>query len=507
MQTSESTGGGLARRSCTHCGGVVLGGPVQGVAFCCAGCEAVYAILSREGLEGYYQLRPEDGLPARPDPERDHKWLEPLGARIRQANGLVRLNVDVQGVHCAACVWLIDELFGRQAGGASCVVNPARGRIELTVGPDFDLEAWSRSVESVGYVLGPPGEHSSGVDDLTLRMGICLALAGNAMMLSLAIYFGLTEGALHSLSRQLIFALSGATVLVGGSFFIRSAWRSLRQGLLHLDTPIALGIVLAFAGSAWSFFRGDARGEFFDTLAVFIALMLLGRWLQERIVAKNRSRLLSSTGAEGVFTRRLNEGHAELIRCDALEAGDTLLLARGDLIPVDATLAADASLRLDWINGESDPRGYRQGDLAPAGAFLASASAVQARAATAFDASPLSDLLSGPATEARHGPFWNQLGRYYVLGVVGLAAGAFLLWSSDLQEALRVTTSVLVVTCPCAFGIAVPLAYELVHAKSARRGLFVRIATMMRCAAWCSTRRARSPWADRRSGIVPRWRR
>ncbi|MEZ4336334.1 MAG: HAD-IC family P-type ATPase [Sandaracinaceae bacterium] len=396
-----------------------------------------------------------------------------------QARGLTRLSVDVQGVHCAACVWVIGELFDRRDNARECLVNPARGRIQLTVGPGFDLEGWARDVEAIGYALGPAADRASTGDGLTLRMGVSLALSANVMMLSLAIYFGLADGAFHTLARQLIFALSATTVVVGGSWFVRAAWQSLRRGALHLDLPIALGILLAFGGSTWSFFRGDPRGEFFDTLAVFVSLMLVGRWLQDRAVASNRRRLLSSTGAEGLFTRRLSDGRAELVRCDSVRAGDTLLLARGDLVPVDATLEADAALRLDWINGESEPLGFRQGQRAPAGAFLVSESAVRAVADTAFVDSPLNDLLAAPAGEAGAGAFWDRIGRWYVVGVLALATGAFLLWASDPSEALRVTTAVLVVTCPCAFGIAVPLGYELVHTASARRGLFVRTATAL----------------------------
>ncbi len=462
---------------CAHCGADVPAG-TRG-AFCCAGCEAVHAFLEGAGLERYYELRPRDGMPARPDRERDHKWLEPLAVQIAEAEGLTRLSVDVQGVHCAACVWVIGELFDRREGARECVVNPARGRVRLTVGRGFDLEGWARDVESIGYALGPATDRPAPSDGLTLRMGVSLALAANAMMLSLALYFGLAEGAFHTLARQLVFALSATTVVVGGSWFVRAAWRSLRAGMLHLDLPIALGVILAFAGSTWSFFRGDARGEFFDTLAVFVALMLVGRWLQERAVSSHRRRLLSATGAEGIFTRRLRDGRAELVRCDTLRAGDTLLLARGDLVPVDATLEGDASLRLDWISGESEPLGFREGQRAPAGAFLVSDRAVRAVADTAFVESPLKDLLAAPAGEASAGAFWDRLGRGYVVGVLVLAAGAFLVWASDPSEALRVATAVLVVTCPCAFGIAVPLGYELVHTANARRGLFVRTATAL----------------------------
>lgn len=473
MAREQSAGGG----GCEHCGAAIAPG-ARGP-FCCAGCEAVHGFLRAQGLERYYELRPSDGVPARPDGERDHKWLEPLVERVATSQGLTRVGLDVQGVHCAACVWVIGALFDRREGARECVVNPARGQVSLIVAPGFDLEGWARDVEAIGYALGPPSARGAGDDGLTLRMGISLALAANTMMLALAIYFGLAEGALYAVARQLVFALSATTVLVGGSWFVRSAWQSLRRGALHLDLPIALGVVLAFAGSTWSFLRGDPRGEFFDTLAIFVALMLVGRWLQERAVARHRRRLLSSTGAEALYTRRLDAGRPALVRCDAVRAGDTLLLARGDLLPVDAVLEGDASLRLDWISGESEPHGFREGERAPAGAFLVSAAAVRARAETAFADSPLDALLAAPTGEAGAGAFWDRLGRYYVLGVLALATLGFALWASEPADALRVTTAVLVVTCPCAFGIAVPLAYELLHGASARRGLFVRSATAM----------------------------
>lgn len=460
---------------CLHCGAPVPPGLES--RFCCSGCEAVYAFLTREDLSRYYDLRPRDGLPARPDPSRDHKWLEALAATADTGDAkLRRLSLEVQGLHCAACVWLIQRLFSRRQDAHECLVNPTRGRIHLTYGARFDLAAWARDVEAVGYVLGPPGAENRADDNLTLRLGVSLGLASQTMMLSLALYFGLADGALYDLARQLIFAFSATTVFLGGSFFVRAAWASLKRGALHLDLPIALGIVLAFIGSTISYLRGDARGEFFDTLAVFVALMLVGRWLQERMVSTNRQRLLSSN-LESLFSRRVVARRTEVVRCDALQPGDTLLLGRGDLLPVNATLQEQASLSLDWINGESAPQPFRAGQQAPAGAFLLSDRAVCATAESDFASSPLRDLLALPSRPQQATSFWDGLGRYYVLGVLALAVGGFALWASDPATALRVTTAVLVVTCPCAFGIAVPLAYELLHVKSARLGLFVRSAT------------------------------
>jgi Cu2+-exporting ATPase len=472
---------------CTHCATPLSGGGVRG--FCCTGCERVHALLSEGGLDRYYDLRGRAaGLPVGDlDPEaRDRAWLEPMVEDLGAAEGLQRVALDVQGVHCAACVWLIQEVFDREEGAQACVVNPTRGRVELTVEPSFDLARWVSHVEGLGYLLGPALKgRSAAADDLTLRMGISVALALNVMLFTLASYLGLTEGPIRELFRQIAFGLAVATVLVGGTPFFQAAYRSLRQGLLHLDLPIALGIGLAFAGSLHAFLA-DSGAEYFDSVAIFIALMLVGRWVRERVVARNRSQLLATDGVEGLWTRRVEGPSVARTRCVDIDEGDTLLVSPGDLIPVDAELIDGAlTLRLDWINGEAAPRAYEAGAVAPAGAFHAGERAVRVRARTDFDDSALVELLASPRerTEgAKARSFWDRLARFYVLGVLGAGAAAFLLeiWrSGDVNVALGVTTAVLVVTCPCAFGIAAPLAYELAQAGLRRAGLFVRSRTLL----------------------------
>src|SRR5215470_11546381 len=119
--------------TCRHCGS-----PSAGDEFCCGGCRTVWGLLHREGLERYYDLRGAEGVPVTdlPGERADRKWLEPISAELAAGGpGLRRVTLDVQGIRCAACVWLIEELF-RRAGTGSVVVNPALGRLELTVGAD-----------------------------------------------------------------------------------------------------------------------------------------------------------------------------------------------------------------------------------------------------------------------------------------------------------------------------------------------------------------------------------
>jgi P-type Cu2+ transporter len=469
--------------TCLHCRLSLA--PGESSAFCCRGCEAVHALLADAGLSRYYDLGGGDGHPVA-TARSDHKWLEPIAERLATQQGLTRVVLDAQGIHCSACVWLLDELFRREPSGAAIMVNPAVGSVALTVGADFPLASYVASVESFGYRFGPPLKASADRaerSDLVWRMGVCIAIAMNTMIFGVAIYAGLAEGRVFRLFHALDFALSFVSVLVGGTVFFRSAWQALKRRVLHLDLPIALGIALVFASSTYTYLARGGSTSYFDTLNVFIALMLLGRFLQERVLAKNRAYLLASDGAEGLYTRRVEGAAVSLVRCTEIAEGDVLLVGHQDLVPVDAELLGDepSVFSLDWINGESASRRFRPGDVVPAGAFCQDARAATVRANGAFDGSTVVSLLRTSTRRdhdlARATPWWKRLTSLYVAAVLGVAAASFVGWmalTGDLARTLDVVAAVLIVTCPCAFGIATPLAYELAQAGLRRAGLFVR---------------------------------
>jgi len=483
---------GQDRRECLHCGLPVGASPWHGD-FCCAGCEAVHELLRDEDLGRFYELRGGRGapVPERQAARRDTKWLEAIEERVRGVSAPTRVLLDVQGLHCVGCVWLIEELFRRVPGHGRVVVNASLGRVDLVVEGGFDLRAFVASVERFGYLFGPPVKRAPGASrDLLWRMGICAAIAMNSMIFAIPLYAGLDRGAVFRLFTALNLALGALAVAVGGTVFFRSAWHALRQRVLHLDLPIALGIALAFAGSVHSYLAHRSQSAYFDTLDVFITLMLLGRWLQERAVERNRQWLLASDGAAGLLARRVREGRVEVVACSELRQGDELLVTPGDLVPLDARLAGrDASFSLDWIVGESRPRRYAAGDVVPAGAFACGSEARTLRAETGFAASSLGELLRAPdraPDAARTTPWFQRLAKVYVAGVLAVSAVGFAAWwaaTGDLSRALGVTTALLIVTCPCAFGIATPLAYEMVQAGLRRAGLYVRRASFLDRAA------------------------
>ncbi len=491
-----------ADSACVHCGTPLLFGALPSALaagpFCCTGCRVVHALLTSQKLGRSYELRGARGVPVadRQPERRDYKWLEPLELRIHEtAADFSRVDLDVQGLHCSACVWLIDTLFHRRAGAVRASVNPGVGRVSLVVSRDFDLHGFVREIEAFGYLFGPPLKREAAPSSgLVVRMGICIAFAMNSMIFGIAIYAGLGSGPLYELFQRLNLALSFGALLVGGSLFIRAAAQGLRRGVLHLDLPIALGIVLAFAGSVYSHVARRPGGIFVDTLNVFIALMLVGRYLQQRVLERNRLALLENDGAEGILTRRVRNGGVETVRCTELAAGDRLLVAPGDLVPVDAVLRAPAAFSLDWINGESRERVFARGARVPAGAFLAGRQAVELDACDDFAASPLLSWLRTPeareSERAAQTPWWSRLAKIYVGAVLFAGAAGFFGWlaaTRDFARSAEVATAVLIVTCPCAFGIAMPLAYDLAQSGLRRAGLFVRAAGFLDRAAQVRT--------------------
>ncbi len=471
---------------CLHCGNPLghFWQPSDGP-FCCRGCAGVYQLIHQENLDRYYDLKPDTTAPSADLRLDSFGWLDRLLAE-RDAypgagTGPLRLDLDIQGVHCAACVWLIEELFRRQDAGIQIRINPTLGKVELVWDQDRgDLKEFLAEIERFGYRLGPS---TRGVRKqsraLLLRMAIAISMAMNVMMFSLSFYFGLASGNLYLFFGWLSLGMATVSLLAGGGVFLKGAVAGLRRGVLHLDVPISLGMILAYAGSVYAFLTAGPDHSYFDSLTIFIALMLVGRWAQEHILERNRNSLLDTSGAENLTVKRkLPGGDLEAVAAPHVRKGDELWIAPGDLLPVEGMLMRRATaVSLDWITGESDQVAFQPGDRIPAGAFNASENGFSATALEDFASSRLQDLLSATtiSDEEFRPRWWHKVSSWYVAAVLAAAVGGFAMWlPHDPTQALKVTISVLVVTCPCALGLATPLAEELIHVALRRVGVFLR---------------------------------
>ncbi len=444
----------------------------------------MYALLHDAGLERYYAL---GGRGPAPDGASagTYTWLEPLLESAEASAGDVcQLEVDVQGVHCAACVWLLQQL-GKRAGSLRIDVNPALGKLRVWFARGaFDVLAYLRSIEQFGYRTGPSRKTQGAASrGLLVRLGVLSALTIQVMHFQASFYLGLGEDHADPTARLFFgvsLAMTAIAVAVGGEPFLRGAWQGLRRGVLALDLPIALGLVLAFGASLWQAARGHTERTYLDALTCFVTLMVAARWLSERVLERSRKLLLEDAGADALVVRRRQGDRLVAIGAPRVAEGDELLVAPGEIVPVDATSAEAGRIATAWITGEPDVREVEAGAVVPAGAMNAGQRALVVTARTGFEASPLPALLRAPATGGaapRHEALWDRVARVYVVAVLALAAAAFAgWWAVSPGRALDVTVAILVVTCPCALGLGGPLAREIALGRLRRRGLYVRLA-------------------------------
>ena len=477
-------------RACQHCG-TPFTPRSAGDLHCCRGCEYVAALIREQGLGRYYELKDSASaapVRSRPFENHDFSWLPPaveVAEEARTPLGVAELECAVEGISCIGCVWLMDRLFQRHPGAIRAAANPATGRLHLEwQAGNCDLAAFARELARFGYVTAPASRHTEtrGSRELAGRLGLCGAFALNAMGFSLPVYLGMpVDFEFAGLFRLIAFASATLAMLVGGGYFATRAWRALRQGTLHIDLPIALGLGAAYAGSLVGWISGQETLIYFDFVSTFVFLMLLGRQVQTAAVERNRLRLVrrsplpESVGSDG-----------RSLPLAAIAAGTRFDLEPGKALPVAAVLcSSDAEVSLEWIYGEADPVAMRSGARLPAGAILLSREPVRVTADEAW-ADSLISKLTGTADLDRGSPVFQRLLRVYLAVVLVLGALVFTVWTvpGDWRTGLQAMISVFVVSCPCALGVAVPLADEWAAARLARAGAFVRRASLwprLRC--------------------------
>lgn len=453
--------------------------------FCCSGCRFVHHLLHKRGLEDFYRfgdsIAPAGSYVFH---ERDYGWLIKAQAAAETEAGVTgraaELQLEVQGISCAGCVWLIEEVFLEHPGAVSCVVNSATGAVRLRWRPgEADLAAYARDIQRFGYLFGPGGGGvSSGLAPLTRKLGLCGFLAMNAMLFASPRFFGIDPGdALAALFDVISFGLATASIAIGGTFFFRRAWAALRLGQLHIDLPISLGLIFAYGGSVAAWLRDQHSLNYFDFVSIFTFLMLVGRWLQERALEANRQRLLRLKLSPG-RVRVLRDGEWVEVGAEEITSGQSFLVGRNQVVPLRARLArGGGTFALNWITGEPAPRVFSAGSIVPSGARYLDEADLECEALEDWSSSQLSALLRIDADRQWRNRGLERLIKIYLSIVLIVAAVGFAAWllaGGGWLMAFQVMISVLVVSCPCVLGVALPLLDDVAAASLQQHGVYLR---------------------------------
>lgn len=471
--------------TCTHCGTPFT--PRAAEAYCCHGCEYVAQVLSDNDLTRFYELKGEITVPPIGSKAFAEADVAPLIAHLEAieqstVDSSATTAFNLEGISCIGCVWLIEAIFQRQRGAIRIGIDPRTSTVEMQWQRGrFEIAELARELQKIGYRLSLYDEDSrahSQSGQLTNRLGLCGFFLMNTMLFTLPKYLGMGEDFFLARLFHLI-AASFATLslCIGGGYFIQRAWQAIRNRVLHIDLPIAAGLLAGYAGSLVGWITGYLPLVYFDFVATFVFLMLLGRWLQEYALEKNRTHLQRQKTGPGGVTLMGGSQDGQRIPASEVETGMVYSLAPGAINPVAADpLDAEGSLSLEWINGEADPVTWPETRTAPAGAINVGMHGLRFRARESWPESLLAQLLQRPEDNFQAKRLQTIL-KYYIASVLLTAfigSGLWVALSGDLLKSMQVLISVLIVSCPCALGVALPMCDEFANARLRRTGLFIK---------------------------------
>ncbi|HXP96823.1 MAG TPA: heavy metal translocating P-type ATPase metal-binding domain-containing protein [Telmatospirillum sp.] len=480
---------------CAHCGSEVGAASSGGADFCCRGCRAAFALIGGMGLDQYYRRRSFDPAqrPLRPDDDAGPIDYIPH-AKVGE-DGLSTLHLMVEGMHCAACVWLIESLLAKQPGVVAARLNMTTRRLVIRWRTDENsVNAILAPVSGVGYRLLPfdpsrLGSNSENTEKELLRaMAVAGFAAGNVMLFSVSIWAG-ESGSMDWVTRSLFHWISALIALPAVVYcirpFARSALTALRAGRSNMDVPITIGVTLASSMSLWETIRGGPHA-YFDAAISLLFFLLIGRYLDSRARGRARSSAehLLSLGATAV-TVLDRDGTRRLLSPERIELGATVLVATGERIGVDGTVIAGLSeIDSSLISGETVPAAVGPGAAVFAGT-LNLAAPLRLRVTAVGESTLLAEIVRmmevAEQGRARYVAVADRVARYYAPVVHLMGASTFLGWEiftdTPWQVALLYAVSVLIITCPCALALAVPVVQVVASGRLLRQGILVKSAT------------------------------
>ncbi|MFO0783904.1 MAG: heavy metal translocating P-type ATPase [Phycisphaerales bacterium] len=484
-----------APAACAHCGQPVPANtaPVQGELFCCTGCEAVWHTLHTCGLEQYYAMQRAAGqTPNRPEVS-SHAYLDHTRFQERhvQRTGpdAARVELRLDGLKCGACLWLLEAMPRLERGLLRSRVDLGRGVLELEWAPSVvPLSRVADRIAALGYSVRPLGTLASREEwrkqdrAWVVQMGVAGAISSNVMAIAFALYgahFDWMDVPLRTFLQWSSWGLAALAVVWPGRLFLRNAWAAIRTRTPHMDLPIALALVAGLAGGAWATAVGRP-GVYFESVSMLVFLLLVGRFVQFRQQRRARHEIELLCALVPQTARRVAaDGSAEEVPVDALEPGDTVRVPAGEALPADGLLAqGEAHLDLQMLTGESRPVRVAQGQRVYAGSRTMGAP-VELQVAAAGDRTRAAAIVRMVEEAAGRRPrvveFANRIAGWFLLAVVVVTALVGVVWWCVAPDrVVSVVVAMLVVTCPCALGLATPLTMVASLGKAARRGMLVR---------------------------------
>lgn len=414
----------------------------------------------------------------------------PLAQRVAGQGGAVDIILSLPTVHCATCITDVEQALAAHPGVRAARVNLTRRRVTVDA-PGLTAEELIPVVERIGYEaheLDPSALSASAADrqgrDILMRIGVAGFAMMNIMILSVAVWSGAEDA-----TRDLFHLISGTialpTVAFAGQPFFSSAWRALRARRLGMDVPISLALILASSISVYETLH-SGHHAYFDAAVMLCFFLLIGRYLDYRTRAVARSAAEELTALEVPRAFLMTPQGDQPVPVAELAPGDLIRIRPGARIPADGEIVEGASdIDRSLLTGESIPVSVGPGTALSAGEVnLTGALALRVTAAGRDSSLARLTALVAAAESARgrYTSLADRASRLYSPMVHLLAFASFLGWylaTRELRHAINIAAAVLIITCPCALGLAVPAVVTAASGRLFRRGLLIKDGTAL----------------------------
>lgn len=412
----------------------------------------------------------------------------PVGEGLRQSE------LSVPGVHCGTCITTVEAALNALPAVVRARVNLSTRRVSVVWMEDMDglrtdPQVFAAAIRATGYDTHLFSFAAEGDDTLRNQLIRAVAVAGfaatNIMLLSVSVWSG-AEAATRDLFHWISAFIAGPTLIYAGRFFYQSAWNALRHGRTNMDVPIALAITLSYTVSLWETVH-SAEHVWFDATVSLLFFLLIGRTLDHVMRDRARSAItgLARLSPRGAMVVR-PDGTRDYHPVEEISVGEHLSISAGERIPVDCRVLSGASdVDRSIVNGESDPLAAVPGTQLEAGAMNLTGSLLVEAVATARN-SFLSEVIglmeAAEGGRARYRRIADRAAQIYSPAVHLLALVSFLGWGlydGDWKHAMLVAIAVLIITCPCALGLAVPVVQVVAAGRLFAGGVMVKDGSAM----------------------------
>lgn len=409
-------------------------------------------------------------------------------------NGRRSLDLSVPSVHCGACISTIEAALLRRPEVERARVNLSTRRVGIAFRERVretrtDPAVFVETIARLGYQAHIFQDVAEKNDGLRNQLLIAVAVAGfaatNIMLLSVSVWSG-AEAATRDLFHWISAMIATPALVYSGRFFFASAWNALRHGHTNMDVPISLAAILSYCVSLWeTIHHGDH--VWFDATTSLLFFLLIGRTLDHMMRDRARSAVLGLARLSPRGALVLNaDGEPDYRPVEDIRCGDRILIPAGERVAVDCiVLSGESDIDLSIVNGESQPAPAKAGDRLLAGTLNLTGSLTgqaSAEAKNSFLSEIISLMEAAEGSKARYRRIADRAAQLYSPVVHLLALVTFLAWGAydgDWKHALLVAVAVLVITCPCALGLAVPVVQVIAAGRLFRDGVMVKDGSAM----------------------------